>query len=62
MKTLALALITTAAMLTSCAPMSLVSGAAYWSEKSREADRLSIEGEQRIMILVKQQLDADVRK
>ena len=59
MKTTTAILLTASAMLTSCAPASIVSGAAYWSEQAREADRLSPEGEQAIMIKMRQEIDRE---
>jgi len=60
--TTAILLTISATMLSSCAPASLVSGASYWSEQAREADRLSPEGEQVMLIKVKQMIDSEREK
>jgi outer membrane lipoprotein SlyB len=63
MKTTTLAILAVAsAMMTSCAPASIVSGASYWSCQAQEADRLSLAGEQALAIRVKQMIDSDVRE
>lgn len=57
MKTTTLAILAAVStLLTSCAPASIVSGASYLSMQSREADKLSVEGEQAMMIKVKQMM------